>query len=625
MLNQKLMGIYPEKLYVDDVFSTYLYTGNGSTQTINNGIDLAGKGGLVWCKSRASAVGHMLFDTLRGTNAPIYSQAQNASTTTPGTLTNFLEDGFSLGSSENGQFTQSASASWTFRRASRFFDVVTYTGDGTSNRQIAHNLGAEPGFITTKSTSATGDWNTYHRSATGDLKLNTTDAQAASRAIITAADTSTFTVSGAANTDGVQYVAYLWAHDPSEDGLIQCGSFTIDASGNATVNLGWEPQFILFKRSNGVADWFMADSMRGWPADGTYANLKPNASEAESALANYVRPTAVGFRAEGYGSGGADIIYLAIRRPNKPPKTGAEVYQGIARQGTSVNTLVDAGFPVDLAIAGAKQSVTKFPDIDRLRGSSYTLTTTTGAEQLNSSSYYQANPFDSNTGIKIGTAAATNSSVNEYVDWLFRRAPGFMEVVCDTGTGATHAISHNLTVAPELVIRKSRSAATQWEVWHSALAANEKLVLNSNAAKAVDATAWNGTLPGASSFTVGTGANVNASGATFVTYLFATLAGVSQVGQYTGNGSTQTIDCGFTTGARFILIKRTDSPGDWYVWDTARGIVAANDPHLSLNTTAAEVTADDSVDPDAAGFIVNQNTATNINVNGASYIFLTIA
>lgn len=62
-----------------------------------------------------------------------------------------------------------------------------------------------------------------------------------------------------------------------------------------------------------------------------------------------------------------------------------------------------------------------------------------------------------------------------------------------------------------------------------------------------------------------------------------------------------------------------------YVWDSVRGIVAANDPHLSLNTTAAEVTTDDSVDPDASGFIVNQVAATNINVSGASYIFLAIA
>ena len=39
-------------LEVEEVFSTYLYTGNGSTQTITNGIDLAGEGGLVWIKKR---------------------------------------------------------------------------------------------------------------------------------------------------------------------------------------------------------------------------------------------------------------------------------------------------------------------------------------------------------------------------------------------------------------------------------------------------------------------------------------------------------------------------------------------------------------------------------------------
>jgi hypothetical protein len=73
------------------------------------------------------------------------------------------------------------------------------------------------------------------------------------------------------------------------------------------------------------------------------------------------------------------------------------------------------------------------------------------------------------------------------------------------------------------------------------------------------------------------------------------------------------------------MIKRTDSTGDWYVWDSARGIVSGNDPHLSLNSTAAEVTTDDTIDTDSTGFIVNQVSATNSNVNGASYIVLAIA
>jgi hypothetical protein len=118
---------------------------------------------------------------------------------------------------------------------------------------------------------------------------------------------------------------------------------------------------------------------------------------------------------------------------------------------------------------------------------------------------------------------------------------------------------------------------------------------------------------------------VNTSGWTYVAYLFATLAGVSKVGTYTGNGTSQTIACGFSAGARFILIKRTNAVGDWYVWDTVRGIITADDPHLSLNTTVAEVTTDDSIDPDSSGFIVNQLAATNINVSAATYIFLAIA
>ena len=44
-----------DSVYVEDVFSTHLYTGNGSNGlAIDNGIDLAGEGGLVWMKGRTS-------------------------------------------------------------------------------------------------------------------------------------------------------------------------------------------------------------------------------------------------------------------------------------------------------------------------------------------------------------------------------------------------------------------------------------------------------------------------------------------------------------------------------------------------------------------------------------------
>jgi hypothetical protein len=179
-----------------------------------------------------------------------------------------------------------------------------------------------------------------------------------------------------------------------------------------------------------------------------------------------------------------------------------------------------------------------------------------------------------------------------------------------------------------MIVKRRTGDPGNWAVYHigADLSTPQNKYLYLNSTNAVDdATVWNDTAPTSSQFTVGGFEFVNASGANFVAYLFATCPGVSKVGNYTGTGTTLQINCGFTGGARFVMIKRTDDTGDWYVWDTARGIVSGDDPHLSLNTTAAEVTTDDTIDTDSTGFVVNQVSATNVNVSSATYIFLAIA
>ena len=121
------------------------------------------------------------------------------------------------------------------------------------------------------------------------------------------------------------------------------------------------------------------------------------------------------------------------------------------------------------------------------------------------------------------------------------------------------------------------------------------------------------------------GFGTNDSGINYVSYLFASLPGVSKVGSYTGTGADLNVDCGFTAGARFVLIKRTDSTGDWYVWDTARGIISGNDPYLLLNSSAAEVTNTDYIDPLASGFQITSTAPAAINASGGSFIFLAVA
>jgi hypothetical protein len=126
-------------------------------------------------------------------------------------------------------------------------------------------------------------------------------------------------------------------------------------------------------------------------------------------------------------------------------------------------------------------------------------------------------------------------------------------------------------------------------------------------------------------FTVSTADGVNSSSYTFVAYLFATVAGVSKVGSYTGTGALQTVNCGFTGGTRFVLIKRTDSAGDWWLYDSARGISSSDDPYLILNSSASETTGTNYVDTTSVGFQVTAAAPAGLNANGGTYIFLAIA
>jgi hypothetical protein len=232
-------------------------------------------------------------------------------------------------------------------------------------------------------------------------------------------------------------------------------------------------------------------------------------------------------------------------------------------------------------------------------------------------------------GFSLGADAFNliNFNTGTFVDWNFRRAPGFFDEVCYTGTGANRTVAHNLAAVPELMIVKNRVEAggERWTVYSSFLTATKAMYLDGTNAGTTASVFWNNTEPTASVFSVGTAGNTNTNTQTYVAYLFATCPGVSKVGSYTGTGTTLAINCGFTTGARFVLIKRTDSTGDWYVWDSARGIIAGNDPYLLLNSTAVEVTNTDYVDAAASGFEITSTAPAAINASGGSYIFLAIS
>jgi hypothetical protein len=628
-------------VYIEDVFSTYLYTGTGASQTITNGVDLSTKGGMVWIKSRSAATNNFLFDTARGTTKEINSNTTDAEATLANSLTAFNADGFTVNSATGIGVNAATYASWTFREQAKFFDVVTYTGNG-ANRTIAHNLGSVPGCIIVKCTSDLTDWAVYHRSltsATNALQLNTTGAQLSNAAYwnSTAPTSTVFSVGTDNDTNGNlrTYVAYLFAHDAGgfglngTDNVISCGSFT---GPSATVNLGWEPQFVLTKAASGpnsVDNWMIGDTMRGL-TQSNISRLFPNLTNAENDVTFYVTtPTSTGFEAKSFANG-ATYIYIAIRRgPMKTPTTGTSVFGLSARTGTGADATVTGGQTDDAVLIKNRGRVEGDLFAARLTSTGYLETSSTAAEVAAGTITLQANPWDVMDGVKVGTTAyKTNATADTFINYLFRRAPGFFDVVCYTATGVARTINHNLGIAPELMIVKNRSAGRPWAVYSASLLNTEFLDLSTTAAKSnvSGSTYWNSTNPTASVFSVGTNAAVNDSiSSNYVAYLFATVAGVSKVGSYTGTAALQTINCGFTGGARFVLIKRTDSTGDWYVWDSARGISSGNDPYLLLNSTAAEVTGTNYVDTTSTGFQVTAAAPAGINANGGTYIFLAIA
>ena len=622
-------------VYIEDVFSTYLYTGNGSTQTITNNIDLSTKGGLVWIKDRGDTWQHTLTDSARGVGQYLGSNITNGQQPWNADAPTFTSTGLTIpvnGGVPYTNYLTNRYVSWTFRKQPKFFDIVTYTGNGVAGRTIAHTLGSVPGCIIVKRTDTTADWAVYHRSLanTQYLVLNSTAAATTGATWwnSTTPTSAVFSVGtdASVNASGGTYVAYIFAHDAGgfglagTDNVISCGTFT----NNTTVTLGYEPQFVMVKRTDNIGNWFLLDQMRGIATDGNDALLFANLSDAEDTANNFLNLTATGFSTL-FGNG--TFIYIAIRRgPMKVPTVGTSVFSPIAKTGdASTTTITNVGFPADLFMFKWTALAYGWKQQDRLRGFVQKLASDQTGSESNSGTYTFGTV--NNTGYTYGANASTagelnGSGVTSSV-LAFGRAPGFFDVVCYTGTGSATTFSHNLGVVPEMMIVKNRSSAGHWIAYHSGTGNTKYLRVSSDVAVITDPV-WNNTTPTATVFSVGSGAPTN-SVDTLVAYLFATCAGVSKVGSYTGNGSNQTIACGFTAGSRFVLIKRTDSTGDWYVWDSARGIIAGNDPHLSLNTTAAEVTTDDSVDTDNSGFIVNQVAATNVNVTSATYIFLAIA
>ena len=304
------------------------------------------------------------------------------------------------------------------------------------------------------------------------------------------------------------------------------------------------------------------------------------------------------------------------------------------------------GFQPDLVWIKDRQGVENNVLFDRLRNDAAGTTSrissdNTGAE-LTGAIYAGVSSFDAD-GFTLGSNVLSNRSARDFVAWCWKAngagvsntdgsitstvsaSPdsGF-SIVTYTGTGVDATVGHGLggeiEMALSFVVSSGGSNRVVFNKYLTNDGINYTLRLNLTNGEVASAQ-----FISASSTTIGVGGggNANVSSATQLLYCFRSIAGFSKLGIYTGNGSATGPSVTTDFEPTFLMIKRTDSTGDWIIHDSARDASNPRTEYLEWNTADATATGND-VDFNSTGFQIKSSSAT-VNASGGTYIYMCIA
>lgn len=664
MFSANGVGTTASNLYIEDLFNVSTYSGTGTTPTsitptppINYN-----QGSFVWMKGRGGS-SSLPPNTFIGNTPPnwMWLTRQDASSTSPAYVSSAANNTVTFGSGSS-YVSGDEYLMYSFIYAQKFFKRFTFSGNG-STQTVAHDLGSTPGMVIVKSSNAANSWYVWHRAlsfSTG-VYLNSTAPAASNNLFTSAPDATNLYLSTGSNASGVTYDVYVFAHnaggfgqDANENG-ITCGSYTGNGSNTTgvSINLGYEPQFVWVKNVTTSGSWVYFDTTRGANQTQSYYNLNGGSGTSSDTLSPsaLLYPTSTGFTVVSdatvlLNNNAETYIYLAIRRGPMRAISFVDQVDQIFNVVTSASA------------TGTNIATTMYPDMQISRllsttSSTYVVNTLVGSIETMGNPYAGSQALATDSSASYSLLAATRkwqpksmqvpaaNNVTPSVYWRFRRSPKSFTQLYYTGTSGAQNVSHDLGVAPQMIWVK-KIGTQDWQVYHSVAGASNSIILNSTAAPA-STNNWQSTIPTATQFTVG---NVlNTLGDTYVAYLFGVNPGISSIGGYTGTGSSASVtgtrldlDMGFPYNytAQFVLIKRIDSAGGWYVFDTKRvtdtlsyGIWGYLQSYTYLDSTAAEssnrwiYTLDGGITLDE-GFY-SGGGGTSINIRGATYIYYAVA
>jgi hypothetical protein len=660
-------------------FETVLYTGNGTSQTIDltnitSGVDF------VWAKGRNIAQGHKIFDSIRGVGNQIYTNDTLAETTDADTVTAFNSGSFDLGSAGNPNTNSQDYVAWcaslpnhtpvntdgtitSETKSNDFVSVVSYIGTG-ANATVGHSLGKVPDLTIVKNREISSGWLVapiFLGARDTILRLDDTTAfYGSGNSNRYNATTSTFGVSSGTwdNALGQNMIAYCFTSVP---GVCKVGQYVGSGAAGNQVDLGFEPGWVMIKRTDGVGDWNIIDSARSGN------QLQANLSGVEYAPDPIrVVLTNTGFiidtTSTSLNASGGTYIYLAIAKdvskytaltPNHTnttkPKTAYKVegrsaryespngefetvlYEGNGTTQTVPMANITGG--VDFVWIKERSGTQQHWVSDSIRGVNKIVSTSLTNAEITDPSYGVT--LFSSSSFNISSQDGTNLNASNFVAWCASlpnhnpsntdgtitsetKANSFMSVGKFIGTYSVDTVGHGLATAPNILIIKPTSTTGNWVVQTENIGwTSNYLFLNTT--QASTSGSYLSSNPTSSTFELDASNGANKLGEEFSFIAFTSVAGKCKVGSYTGTGAAgNAVDCGFEPG--WIMIKRTDSVSNWTIIDSERELFEANiQPHTSiaefLNTRLTVYNNGFSLS-DADG---------DTNASGGTYIYLAIA
>ena len=551
------------KLYVDDVFSTYLYEGNSGSQTIDNGIDFSGEGGLLWLKNRTdSSTQNILTDTVRGANEVLYSDANNGQATS-NMNQSFNDNGWSMNCSF-GDMNQNSKeyASWSFRKAPGFFDIVTYTGNGTAGTTVSHNLGCVPGMIILKSLDSSSDWVVGHRHLDSSIPWQYR-LQLDSFGVRSGPDSSPFNYVPPTSTEftlgnhdrenknGDTFVAYLFADVSSTETT----SRSVYFDGSSDYLLSTSSDY-----SPGTGDF----TMEAWVnietgvagTDGIYQLSSTSGAFTYGGIALLYKKSGLQNRWELYGGNGTN-------QSESTTFTGYEYGQWVH------TAIVKTGGYIKLYINGEERI--SAADTQNYSGYQYL-----GLGAAFSSSYnFKGNI--SNFKLTIGQALYTSAF---------------------TPTNVPLTTTSQSSTASNVKILCCNNSSVTGKTVGDTITSNGTVTASTDNPNFID--------PAASVF----GDDED--------------QGIIKMGNYLGNGSSTGPNVNLGFEPQFLIIKEsTDSGNNWRMYDSMRGITTGNDAELYPSSTDEEDPNNEFLELTPTGFKLKTSDSA-VNDNNQTYIYMAI-